>query len=180
MIELIDLIVCFRRISTRGDCNYRTDSSVQTYFKVFAQATVMVANNFKDGNCGGRRLNQYSITMNIMLEPPAPAAPGASGAISGGGVLGGAGSGGLGKSLFNRSAFPPAFSAMEDQTWGDFERSGFAGGASSAESDLKYPLFSTAAYSELDVRISIIFFPSLLFFSIESLFVLFNYRLWSG
>ena len=40
---------------------------------MFPQAALMVSIPFRDGNCGGRRLNQYTLTMEIMYTSAKPA-----------------------------------------------------------------------------------------------------------
>lgn len=57
-----------RRIATRGDIAYRPDESANKQFlKVFAPCVLFLEVPF-GGNCGGTRLNQYTVTMEVMFE----------------------------------------------------------------------------------------------------------------
>lgn len=136
-----------RFLNTRGDCNYRNDGMEQTYLKVFKQGVLLVRNPFK-ANCGGNRLNQYTLTLEIMMDKDT--IPATSG--------GGGGAGG-------NAAFDPtrpydldADDELPDPndldmgvtgvglSSGSASRSGNAGGSASAQQ----ALFSTAEFAETD------------------------------
>lgn len=116
-----------RRVSTRGDCSYRTDGSSLTYLKIFKEAILMIATPFRDGNCGGRRLNQYTVTLELMYSPPTKkTADGLSAGIE---------------------RPPQGFGVLaEDDPFAEF---GVAASTASLDNSLR-PIFSTAAYGETE------------------------------
>jgi hypothetical protein len=97
----------------------------------------MVSNPFKEGNCGGRRLNQYAITLGLMFEQlPTPANQASATAMS---------QSGGSRALPLPPSFAPAISS-----------SPFAAGfgsstAAAGSTEACYPIFSTAAYAETEV-----------------------------
>ena len=115
--------------------------------KVFPQAMLMVAQPFKDGNCGGRRLNQYTITMEIMFTSNTNNAGGA-GAIGmaqnnfGGRVVQGGGSmRSDGNDYQNRNSQFANNSVLA---------TAFSSGNETGNDSLK-PIFSTSSYGETEV-----------------------------
>ena len=103
----------------------------------------MVSNPFKEGNCGGRRLNQYAITLGLMFEQlPTASTPGSVTAMSS--ALPPMQSGGS-RALPLPPSFAPAISSSPFAA-------GFGSSATAAgSSEACYPLFSTAAYAETEV-----------------------------
>jgi hypothetical protein len=125
----------------RGDCNYREDASQLTYLKVFAQAMMMLSVPFKDGNCGGRRLNQYTVTLEIMNETKST----------------GSGNAGGNNSFNNMNLddsdmahpFPiPTLAGGVPMTGTSF---GGSSSSASADTNKNVPIFSTASYGETEV-----------------------------
>jgi hypothetical protein len=61
-----------RRIASRGDAVYKTDEVIGKYLSVcplsMLFATLPVAFVEGEGSCGGRRLNRYSVVLEVMLE----------------------------------------------------------------------------------------------------------------
>jgi len=58
-----------RRLKTKGDVSYTNDEMIGSYLKVHPASSLMLSIPFH-GNCGGRRLNQYSITMELQWTRP--------------------------------------------------------------------------------------------------------------
>ena len=63
-----------RRVTVRGDVRYLKDECDKQYLSVFPQAVLFLPTHLH-GNCGGERLNQYTVTMEVMLPSLRPAAP---------------------------------------------------------------------------------------------------------
>jgi hypothetical protein len=98
--------------------------------KVFAQAVLMVSTPFKEGNCGGRRLNQYTVTLEIMNDSKPTTNP--------------------------RRGVGAENLAVDDSSDTHSFSSGFlgfvgGGSAPSLESIKLLPIFSTASYAETEV-----------------------------
>lgn len=63
-----------RRVTVRGDVRYLKDECDKQYLSVFPQAVLFLPTHLH-GNCGGERLNQYTVTMEVMLPSLRAAAP---------------------------------------------------------------------------------------------------------
>jgi hypothetical protein len=137
-----------RRISSRGDAVYKTDEVIGKYLSVCPQsmlfATLPAAFVAGEGSCGGRRLNRYSVVLEIMLEE-LPRAAGSEAAAAG--TFSPSSTLGLARGLVN--------AATEEEEAGEEASGGRGRGAESkaggAETASRIPIFSTAPYAETEV-----------------------------
>lgn len=56
-----------RKTSFRGDYQYRNDTALQKYLHLLPQSILMLKTPFT-ANCGGNRLNQWSVTIQVMFD----------------------------------------------------------------------------------------------------------------
>jgi len=60
-----------RRLKSQGDVSYTTDEMVGTYLKIHPKSSLLLLNPLAP-NCGGKKLNQYTLTMEVLWKKPAP------------------------------------------------------------------------------------------------------------
>lgn len=147
-----------RRIASRGDAVYKTDEVIGKYLSVcplsMVFATLPASFVAGDGSCGGRRLNRYSVVLEVMLEE-LPRAVGSDaetatrfGYTSMFTVPTAAGPG----SPIGMPAPPPARGQFGDGEEGTEAGSGRARGGA-GETPPLIPIFSTAPYAETEVNL---------------------------
>ena len=157
-----------RKVTIRGDAHFRTDEVGKQHLLVFPQSVLFIPVYFK-GNCGGNRLNQFTITLEVMvssltLTPGRTGNIPVSGSVFDGDVAENDGKfgdgqskwGGGGASASGLMGWKPASGATAGgvgATAGGVGVGGGGGGGGGAQVQAKVPLFSTGSYCDTDANL---------------------------